>query len=157
MRYGTVGTWPAFSCASRAALSPASWVAFSLEWNVPGAGAVPVAGVVVEGVVALALGLAAVVAAWVTMNPPAKAPVIRPRAVAATAARRPFLPNIGALWGGGGGGSSVLSVSMMGLLVLCVLLVDGSWWPEVDQRWRFIGISCCLVMRPCSSPHVRIP
>jgi hypothetical protein len=30
-----VGICPAFSCASRAALSPASWVAFSLEWNVP--------------------------------------------------------------------------------------------------------------------------
>jgi hypothetical protein len=33
--YGTVGNRPAFSCASRAALSPASWVGFSFEWNVP--------------------------------------------------------------------------------------------------------------------------
>jgi hypothetical protein len=112
--YGTVGLCPAFSWASRAALSPASWEAFSLEWKVPGAGAVPVPGVVVDGVEVLALGLAAVVAAWVTMNPPAKAPVISPTAVAATAARRPFRPNIGALWGagGGGGGISVLSISL---------------------------------------------
>src|SRR6266550_8514908 len=33
--YGTVGTWPAFSCASRAALSPASCVASSLGTNLP--------------------------------------------------------------------------------------------------------------------------
>jgi hypothetical protein len=30
-----VGRWPAFSCASRAALSPASCVAFSFDVNVP--------------------------------------------------------------------------------------------------------------------------
>jgi hypothetical protein len=48
--YGTVGNCPAVSCASRAALSPASWVAFSLEWNVPllaGAVGVVAAAVVV--------------------------------------------------------------------------------------------------------------
>jgi len=33
--YGTVGTWPAFSCASRAALSPASWVGSSLGTKLP--------------------------------------------------------------------------------------------------------------------------
>jgi hypothetical protein len=32
---GTVGTWPASSCASRSALSPASCCAFSFGWNVP--------------------------------------------------------------------------------------------------------------------------
>src|ERR1700736_4578928 len=34
--YGTVGTWPAFSWASRAALSVASWAAASFDTNVPG-------------------------------------------------------------------------------------------------------------------------
>jgi len=34
--YGTVGTCPAFSCASRAALSPASWVGSSLGTNLAG-------------------------------------------------------------------------------------------------------------------------
>src|SRR5207237_1850286 len=34
-RYGTVGRWPASSCASRAALSPASWVASSFGLNAP--------------------------------------------------------------------------------------------------------------------------
>src|SRR2546421_3860961 len=38
--YGTVGNWPAFSCASRWALSPASCVASSLGWKVPLLGAV---------------------------------------------------------------------------------------------------------------------
>ena len=38
--YGTVGTCPAFSCASRAALSPASWVGSSLGTNLPGVVAV---------------------------------------------------------------------------------------------------------------------
>src|ERR1700688_441478 len=50
--YGTVGTWPAFSCASRAALSVASCAAVSFDTKVPDA-AVGVVG----------LGLAAVVAA----------------------------------------------------------------------------------------------
>jgi hypothetical protein len=50
--YGTVGICPAFSCASRAALSPASWVASSFGLKVPAAGAVPAAGVeVAAGVV----------------------------------------------------------------------------------------------------------
>jgi hypothetical protein len=149
--YGTVGTWPAFSWASRAALSPASWAAFSLEWKVPGAGAVPVPGVVVDGVEALALGLAAAVAAWVTMKPPAKAPVISPTAVAATAARRPLRPNRDALWGagGGGGGISVLSMSLSmvegPLVVSCLTVVayrkrDGSAaWPRAGVSWLFSG------------------
>src|SRR5438094_8883029 len=33
--YGTVGNWPASSCASRAALSLFSWAAFSLGTNLP--------------------------------------------------------------------------------------------------------------------------
>src|SRR2546421_610333 len=33
--YGTVGTCPAFSCASRAALSPASWAGSSFGTNLP--------------------------------------------------------------------------------------------------------------------------
>src|ERR1700730_4914773 len=50
--YGTVGICPAFSCASRAALSPASCAASSLGLKVPAAGAVPAAGVeVAAGVV----------------------------------------------------------------------------------------------------------
>src|SRR5437660_10095263 len=44
-----VGTWPAFSWASRAALSPASWVASSLGLKVPAAGAAPVLGLAVRG------------------------------------------------------------------------------------------------------------
>ena len=87
-----MGNWPAFSWASRAALSPASWVAFSLEWNVPDGveGVVEVEGVdgvvEVEGDVVAAAVL--VVAAWVTTKPPAKAPDMSPTAVAAMAARR---------------------------------------------------------------------
>jgi hypothetical protein len=147
--YGTVGTWPAFSWASRAALSPASWVAFSLEWKVPGAGAVPVPGVVVDGVEALGLAaVVAVVAAWVTMNPPAKAPVIRPSAVAATAARRPFLPNMGALYGGGGGGGiSVLSMPLSmvegPLLVWCFDVggrLEEGWHGGMAQGCRFMAV-----------------
>ena len=45
--YGTVGTWPASSCASRAALSPASCVGSSLGLKVL-LGAVPPLGVVVD-------------------------------------------------------------------------------------------------------------
>ena len=37
---GMVGTCPALSWASRAALSPASWVASSLGWKVPPGAAV---------------------------------------------------------------------------------------------------------------------
>jgi len=92
-----VGNWPAFSWASRAALSPASWVAFSLEWNVPEGddGVVEgVDGVVeVEGDAVAAAVL--VVAAWVTMKPPANAPDMSPTAVAAMAARRASRPKSG--------------------------------------------------------------
>jgi hypothetical protein len=88
--YGTVGNWPAFSWASRAALSPASWAAFSLEWNVPEG----VDGVVeVEGDVVAAAVL--VVAALVTMKPPANAPDMSPTAVAAMAVRRARRPKSG--------------------------------------------------------------
>jgi hypothetical protein len=94
-----VGNWPAFSWASRAALSPASWVAFSLEWNVPEGvdGVVEVEGVdgvvEVEGDAVAAAVL--VVAAWVTMKPPANAPDMSPTAVAAMAARRARRPKSG--------------------------------------------------------------
>ncbi|HEX4756191.1 MAG TPA: hypothetical protein VH661_10660 [Candidatus Dormibacteraeota bacterium] len=44
--------------------------------------------------------------------------------MAATAARRPFLPNMGALWGGGDGGGG-------GINVLSLSMVDG---PFVDGR-----------------------
>ncbi len=92
-----MGNWPAFSWASRAALSPASWVAFSLEWNVPEGddGVVEgVDGVVeVEGDAVAAAVL--VVAAWVTMKPPANAPDMSPTAVAAMAARRARRPKSG--------------------------------------------------------------
>jgi len=96
-----VGNWPAFSWASRAALSPASWVAFSLEWNVPEGDDGVVEGV--DGVVevegdAVAAAVAAavlVVAAWVTMKPPANAPDMSPTAVAAMAARRARRPKSG--------------------------------------------------------------
>jgi hypothetical protein len=78
-------------------------VAFSLEWNVPDG------GVVVDGD---ALALGAVVAAWLTMNPPANAPVSRPVAVTASAARRRMPPNAGAFGGAGGkgGGLGVVDV-----------------------------------------------
>jgi hypothetical protein len=58
-----VGICPAFSCASRAALSPASWVAFSFEWNVPAAGVALGVAVVAAVVAELeVLGLAVVAA-----------------------------------------------------------------------------------------------
>jgi hypothetical protein len=72
-------------------------VAFSLEWNVPEGddGVVEgVDGVVeVEGDAVAAAVL--VVAAWVTMKPPANAPDMSPTAVAAMAARRARRPKSG--------------------------------------------------------------
>jgi hypothetical protein len=67
-RYGTVGNWPAFSWASRAALSPASWLAVSLGTNFPAVvlGDVAVAAVLDE-VAALAPSGPAMVA---PMTPP---------------------------------------------------------------------------------------
>src|SRR5438552_9151406 len=79
--YGTVGTCPAFSWASRWALSPASCDAFSLEWNVP-------VLVVPELLLALGDAVAAEVAAWLTMKLPATLPATRPTAVMVNAVRR---------------------------------------------------------------------
>src|SRR5206468_8852697 len=53
-RYGTVGTWPAFSWASRAALSPASWVGSSFGTNLPELALGDVAAAAVLEVAALA-------------------------------------------------------------------------------------------------------
>jgi hypothetical protein len=63
-------------------------VAFSLEWNVPEGDD----GVVEGDAVAAAV---LVVAAWVTMKPPANAPDMSPTAVAAMAARRARRPKSG--------------------------------------------------------------
>src|SRR6266481_8237099 len=85
--YGTVGICPAFSCASRAALSPASCVGSSFDLNVPAAGAVPgdgvevAAGVVV--VVVLVCALAAPPNSEAPMTPPA---IIDPRIADPTSA-----------------------------------------------------------------------
>jgi hypothetical protein len=86
---GTVGIWPAFSWASRAALSPASCAAFSFEWNVPGVGAEALgllpddAGAVVVGVVAALAELPANSAAPIA--PPVR---VEPTIATATAAFR---------------------------------------------------------------------
>jgi hypothetical protein len=63
-----------------------------LEWNVP-EGVDGVVEVEVEGDVVAAAVL--VVAAWVTMKPPANAPDMSPTAVAAMAARRARRPKSG--------------------------------------------------------------
>ncbi len=84
-------------------------------------------------VLALALGVVAEVAAWVTMKPPAKAPPISPAAVAARAVRRRMPPNRRRCAGGGGGGpaGSMLSVSMVVSFVVV-------WW--VGGIARFAGV-----------------
>jgi hypothetical protein len=76
--YGTVGTWPAFSWASLAALSPASWVGSSFGLKAPAAGAAVVAaeGDVAAVVVAAAGATETVVAA--ALAPVTKAPIIPP-------------------------------------------------------------------------------
>lgn len=84
LAYGTVGTCPAFSCASRAALSPASWVGSSFGTNLP--------GVVVELDAGLGVGVVAadaesMVAPYKTA--PATPPTsIEPATVAAIAVLR---------------------------------------------------------------------
>jgi hypothetical protein len=71
-----VGIWPAFSWASRAALSVFSWAAFSLEWNVPD-GATEVLPFV-----AVVLVVAALLAVGAKTVAPSKPPVaIEPRTV----------------------------------------------------------------------------
>src|SRR5438552_16524245 len=67
--YGTVGTCPAFSCASRAALSPASCVGSSLGTNVPDEAAD-------EG-----LGEGVAVAAVITVAPYSMAPATPPTSI----------------------------------------------------------------------------
>src|SRR5713101_9306942 len=75
-RYGTVGNWPASSCASRAALSPASWVAFSFGTNVP-LGAV--LGTVAELLVVVVVApVAALPAAELSTVPPIAPPASEP-------------------------------------------------------------------------------
>jgi hypothetical protein len=85
--YGTVGICPAFSCASRAALSPASCVGSSFGLKVPAAGAVPGAGVEVAAgvvvVVVLVCALAALPNSEAPMAPPA---IIDPRIADPTSA-----------------------------------------------------------------------
>src|SRR2546423_14446786 len=68
-RYGTVGNWPAFSWASRAALSPASWVASSFGTNLPELALGDVAAAAVLEVAALA---ASGPASAAPMTPPPK-------------------------------------------------------------------------------------
>jgi hypothetical protein len=68
--YGTVGTWPAFSCASRAALSVASWAALSFEWNVPLDGAVDVEELPLDGAAAPGAAAAGVVVAVAALAAP---------------------------------------------------------------------------------------
>src|SRR2546421_9818093 len=90
--YGTVGPCPAFSCASRAALSPASWVASSLGTNVPeledGFG---------EGLAAEAVSM---VAPYSTAPPTPPTSIDPAMAAAATVLRTPitaFPPVVGSL------------------------------------------------------------
>jgi len=67
-----VGNWPAFSWASRAALSPASWVGSSFEWNVPDGGLT-----VVPPPLEVA-GVELVVAALLTVGASSVAPIAPP-------------------------------------------------------------------------------
>src|SRR5437868_15079833 len=67
--YGTVGTCPAFSCASRAALSPASCVGSSLRTNVP------------DGAADEGLGEGVAAAAVITVAPQIMAPATPPTSI----------------------------------------------------------------------------
>src|SRR5207302_4817312 len=76
--YGTVGNWPASSCASRAALSPFSWAAFSLGTNLPVGAALGLLELVPELVELADVPLAALPTAELMTVPPRAPPMIDP-------------------------------------------------------------------------------
>jgi hypothetical protein len=81
-----VGIWPAFSCASLAALSVFSCAVFSLEWNVPGAGVPLDAAAPLDAVVFV---VAALLADGASTVAPSRPPVaIEPRTIDARTAFR---------------------------------------------------------------------
>jgi hypothetical protein len=82
-RQGTVGTWPAFSWASRWALSCPSWAAVSFEWKTPFDVLLP--ELPLEGVDVAAL----LEAALNTVAPSAPPTSIEPASMAATTPLRP--------------------------------------------------------------------
>jgi hypothetical protein len=87
--YGTVGTCPAVSWASRCALSPFSWLAFSLEWKAPPlCDAEPEPAVDGWLLLVAVVVVAALLDAALTTVAPSAPPAIDPATIAAIMPRR---------------------------------------------------------------------